>query len=65
MNKSKCTYFINSDAMPDYSVEACRLMGSQSSKKYNLKVLRHNIGTAQTNGRNLKESALTNLRMRV
>lgn len=46
--------------MPDYSLEACKLLASQSTKKYNLKPLNKTIGSPQLKFRNLKESSLSN-----
>jgi len=53
-------FFIYSDAMPDYSLEACKLLANDSTKKYNLKPLNKTIGSPQLKFRNLKESSLSN-----
>ncbi len=39
-------------------------MSGKSKKKYTLKILRSNIGTAQKKYRNLKDSSLTNVNIR-
>lgn len=57
-------FYYNTDAMPDYSLEACKLLSNESSKKYNLKPLTKIVGNPQLRFRNLKESSLSNNQIR-
>lgn len=52
------------DAMPDYSLEACKLLSNQSSKKYNLKPLNKTVANPQLKFRNLKGSSISSNQMR-
>lgn len=52
------------DAMPDYSLEACKLLSNKSSKKYNLKPLNKTAANPQLKFRNLKGSSISSNQMR-